>query len=69
MSMHPFFQELTAAREAKGLTLAQISDITRIAESQLEALERGDVSILLKRISARSSGNTPTWSDSNRMRS
>jgi transcriptional regulator with XRE-family HTH domain len=46
MSMHPFFQELRAAREAKGLTLAQISDITRIAESHLEALERGEVSIL-----------------------
>jgi cytoskeleton protein RodZ len=46
MSTHPFFRELKEAREAKGLSLAQISDITRIAEHHLEALERGEVSLL-----------------------
>jgi cytoskeleton protein RodZ len=46
MSIHPFFRELKEAREAKGLSLAQISDITRISEHHLEALERGEVSLL-----------------------
>lgn len=46
MTIHSFFQELRNAREARGLTLAQISDFTRIAESHLEALERGEVSML-----------------------
>lgn len=46
MSTHLFFRELKEAREAKGLSLAQISDITRIAEHHLEALERGEVSLL-----------------------
>jgi len=46
MTTHPFFLELKSAREAKGLTLAQISDITRIIENHLEAIERGDIAIL-----------------------
>jgi cytoskeleton protein RodZ len=46
MTIHPLFLELKNAREAKGLTLEQISDITRIAETSLEAIERGEVSIL-----------------------
>lgn len=44
--MNPFFQQLKQAREAKGISLAQISDITRIAENYLEAIELGNVSIL-----------------------
>jgi cytoskeletal protein RodZ len=46
MSTHPFFAELKSAREARGITLAQISDVTRIAESSLEAIERGNIAIL-----------------------
>lgn len=46
MTTHPFFLELKSAREAKGLTLAQISDTTRIVENHLEAIERGDIAIL-----------------------
>ncbi len=44
--MNPFFQQLKHAREAKGISLAQISDITRIAENYLEAIEQGNISIL-----------------------
>jgi len=44
--VNPFFQQLKQAREAKGISLAQISDITRIAENYLEAIELGNISIL-----------------------
>lgn len=44
--MNPFFQQLKQAREAKDISLAQISDITRIAENYLEAIEQGNISIL-----------------------
>ncbi|WP_054112937.1 RodZ domain-containing protein [Marinagarivorans algicola] len=37
-------QQLAAARQAKGLTLAQISQSTRILEYRLEAIERDDYS-------------------------
>ena len=44
--MDTLFQELKKAREAKGIPLAQISDITRITEEYLEAIENGNVKIL-----------------------
>jgi cytoskeletal protein RodZ len=44
--VNPFFQQLKQAREAKGISLAQISDITRIAENYLDAIEEGNISIL-----------------------
>jgi cytoskeletal protein RodZ len=44
--MDTLFQELKKAREAKGIPLAQISDITRITEEYLEAIEDGNVKIL-----------------------
>lgn len=44
--MNSFLQQLKHAREAKGISLAQISDITRIAENYLEAIEQGNISIL-----------------------
>jgi cytoskeletal protein RodZ len=44
--VNPFFEQLKQAREAKGISLAQISDITRVAENYLEAIEQGNTSIL-----------------------
>jgi len=44
--MDSLFQELKKAREAKGIPLAQISDITRITEEYLQAIENGNVKIL-----------------------
>lgn len=37
---------LRAAREERGLTLAQIAEVTRIAQRQLEAIERSDFAAL-----------------------
>jgi cytoskeleton protein RodZ len=44
--MEEFIRELKQAREAKGIPLAQISDITRIAEEHLQALEAGKIDLL-----------------------
>jgi cytoskeletal protein RodZ len=44
--MESVFQELKRAREEKGIPLAQISDITRIAEEYLVAVENGNIQIL-----------------------
>ncbi len=44
--MESLFDELKRAREERGIPLAQISDITRISEEYLQALERGDVKVL-----------------------
>jgi cytoskeletal protein RodZ len=44
--MESLFDELKRAREERGIPLAQISDITRISEEYLLALERGDVKML-----------------------
>ncbi len=44
--MESLFNELKRAREERGIPLAQISDITRISEEYLQALERGDVKML-----------------------
>ena len=44
--MNVFFQELKRAREAKRLSLADIADRTLINIRHLEAIERGDTSIL-----------------------
>jgi len=43
--MDSFFSELKSAREAKGISLEEISDATLINLKILEALERGDVSV------------------------
>lgn len=37
---------LRAAREERGMTLAQVADVTRIAQRQLEAIERSDFAAL-----------------------
>lgn len=37
---------LRAAREARGMTLAQVAEVTRIAQRQLEAIERNDFAAL-----------------------
>lgn len=39
--MSPFFTELKAAREARGISLAEISDVTLINVKMLESLESG----------------------------
>jgi cytoskeletal protein RodZ len=44
--MNSFFTELKSAREAKGISLAQISDATLITLKMLEAMERGDVHVV-----------------------
>lgn len=44
--MGSLFQELKNAREEKGIPLAQISDVTRISEEYLQAVENGDIKIL-----------------------
>lgn len=44
--MDTLIKELKAAREAKGIPLAQIADITRISEEYLQAIERGDLDVL-----------------------
>ena len=44
--MDTLIAELKAAREAKGIPLAQIADITRIAEEHLQAIERGKLDVL-----------------------
>jgi cytoskeletal protein RodZ len=44
--MEEFLRELKQAREAKGIPLAQISDITRIAEEHLQAIENGTIDLL-----------------------
>jgi len=44
--MEPFFAALRQAREARRLTVADISNATLINERFLEAIERGDVTIL-----------------------
>src|SRR5512147_258076 len=44
--MEELIKELKAAREAKGIPLAQIADITRIAEEYLQAIERGELDVL-----------------------
>jgi cytoskeletal protein RodZ len=44
--MEHFFESLKQAREAKQLSLADISNATQISERFLNAIERGDVSIL-----------------------
>jgi len=44
--MESLFDELKRAREEKGIPLAQISDITRIAEEHLQAIESGNIKIL-----------------------
>jgi cytoskeletal protein RodZ len=44
--METVIAELKAAREAKGIPLAQIADITRIAEEHLLAIERGRLDVL-----------------------
>ena len=41
LPMSPFFTELKAAREAKGISLAEISDVTLINVKMLESLESG----------------------------
>ena len=44
--MDDIFQELKSAREAKGITLSQISDATMIGVQFLEAIELGNVTVL-----------------------
>jgi len=44
--MESLFDELKRAREERGIPLAQISDITRIGEEYLQALENGDIKML-----------------------
>jgi len=44
--MDSLFDELKRAREERGIPLAQISDITRIAEEYLQAIESGNIKIL-----------------------
>lgn len=44
--MDSFFSELKAARERKGISLAEISDATLISLKMLEALERGNVTVV-----------------------
>ncbi len=44
--MDDFFQELKSAREAKGITLSQISDATMIGVQFLDAIEQGNVTVL-----------------------
>jgi cytoskeletal protein RodZ len=44
--MESVFQQLKKAREEKEIPLAQISDITRISEEYLQAIENGNVKIL-----------------------
>jgi len=44
--MESLFDELKHAREERGIPLAQISDITRIAEDHLQAIESGNIKIL-----------------------
>jgi cytoskeletal protein RodZ len=44
--MDSFFSELKSAREAKGISLGEISDATLINLKMLEALERGEVSVV-----------------------
>ncbi len=44
--MESFFETLKKAREAKQLSLADISNATQINERFLQAIERGDVSVL-----------------------
>jgi cytoskeletal protein RodZ len=44
--MESLFEELKHAREERGIPLAQISDITRISEEYLQAIESGNVKIL-----------------------
>jgi cytoskeletal protein RodZ len=44
--MESLFDELKRAREERGIPLAQISDITRIAEEHLLAIESGNIKIL-----------------------
>jgi cytoskeletal protein RodZ len=44
--MESLFQELKKAREEKGIPLAQISDVTRISEEYLQAVENGNIKIL-----------------------
>jgi cytoskeletal protein RodZ len=44
--MELLFEELKHAREERGIPLAQISDITRISEEYLQAIESGNVKIL-----------------------
>jgi cytoskeletal protein RodZ len=44
--MDSFFTELKTAREAKGISLAEISDATLINVKMLETLERGNVDVL-----------------------
>lgn len=44
--MNSFFSDLKKAREAKGISLARISDATLINLKMLEALERGDVHVV-----------------------
>ncbi len=44
--METLFDELKRAREERGIPLAQISDITRISEEYLQAIESGNIKIL-----------------------
>ena len=44
--MDALITELKQAREAKGIPLAQIADITRISEEYLQAIERGELDVL-----------------------
>jgi cytoskeletal protein RodZ len=44
--MESLFDELRHAREERGIPLAQISDITRISEEYLQAIESGNFKIL-----------------------
>ncbi len=44
--METLFNELKRAREERGIPLAQISDITRISEEYLQAIESGNIKIL-----------------------
>jgi cytoskeletal protein RodZ len=44
--MPTFFQELRTAREAKGISLQQIAELTLINSKFLEAIEQGNVTVL-----------------------
>ncbi len=44
--METLFDELRRAREERGIPIAQISDITRIGEEYLQAIESGNIKIL-----------------------
>lgn len=46
MPMHPFYQELKSAREARGISLQEISTATLINLKFLEAIEQGNTTIL-----------------------